>query len=38
MSYSDPVLGSILGTDQYQLAMAQLYWKEGLAERAAQFD
>jgi nicotinate phosphoribosyltransferase len=38
MSYSAPVLGGILGTDQYQLAMAQLYWKEGLAERAAQFD
>lgn len=31
-------LGSVLGTDQYQLAMAQLYWKEGLAERSAQFD
>lgn len=31
-------LGGILGTDQYQLAMAQLYWKEGLAERPAQFD
>jgi nicotinate phosphoribosyltransferase len=29
---------SILGTDQYQLAMAQLYWKEGLADRPAQFD
>lgn len=38
MSYADPVLGSILGTDQYQLAMAQLYWKEGLGERDAQFD
>lgn len=31
-------LGGILGTDQYQLAMAQVYWKEGLAERSAQFD
>lgn len=31
-------LGGILGTDQYQLAMAQVYWKEGLAERPAQFD
>ena len=31
-------LGGILGTDQYQLAMAQLYWREGLAERPAQFD
>lgn len=32
------LLGGILGTDQYQLTMAQLYWKEGLAERQAQFD
>lgn len=32
------VLGGILGTDQYQLTMAQLYWKEGLAERDVQFD
>ena len=31
-------LGGILGTDQYQLAMAQVYWKEGLAGRGAQFD
>lgn len=31
-------LGGILGTDQYQLAMAQVYWKEGLADRRAQFD
>ena len=31
-------LDGILGTDQYQLAMAQVYWKEGLAEREAQFD
>jgi nicotinate phosphoribosyltransferase len=30
--------GGILGTDQYQLAMAQVYWKEGLADRFAQFD
>lgn len=29
---------SLLATDQYQLAMAQVYWKEGLAERPAQFD
>ena len=28
----------LLGTDQYQLAMAQVYWKEGLADRPAQFD
>ncbi len=28
----------ILATDQYQLTMAQLYWKEGLADRVAQFD
>lgn len=33
-----PLLGGILGTDQYQLTMAQLYWREGLAERSAQFD
>lgn len=32
------LLGGILGTDQYQLTMAQLYWREGLADRAAQFD
>lgn len=32
------LLGSILATDQYQLTMAQLYWKEGLADRRAQFD
>lgn len=31
-------LEGILGTDQYQLAMAQVYWKEGLADRPAQFD
>ena len=31
-------LGGLLGTDQYQLAMAQVYWREGLAEREAQFD
>lgn len=30
--------GGLLGTDQYQLAMAQVYWKEGLAQRSAQFD
>ena len=31
-------LDGLLGTDQYQLAMAQVYWKEGLADRRAQFD
>ena len=31
-------LEGLLATDQYQLAMAQVYWKEGLAERHAQFD
>lgn len=30
--------GGILGTDQYQLTMAQVYWKEGLADRPARFD
>lgn len=38
MTTNDQLLGGILGTDQYQLTMAQLYWKEGLAEREAQFD
>jgi nicotinate phosphoribosyltransferase len=28
----------LLGTDQYQLAMAQVYSNEGLADRPAQFD
>jgi nicotinate phosphoribosyltransferase len=28
----------ILFTDHYQLTMAQLYWRTGLAERRAQFD
>lgn len=32
------LLDGILQTDQYQLTMAQLYWKEGLAERHVQFD
>lgn len=31
-------LGGLLATDQYELAMAQVYWKEGLADRKAQFD
>ena len=31
-------LGGLLGTDQYQLTMAQVYWEEGLADRSAQFD
>jgi nicotinate phosphoribosyltransferase len=34
----DPLLGGILSTDQYQLTMAQMYWKEGLADVPAQFD
>lgn len=38
MADSTNRLGGLLGTDQYQLAMAQLYWKEGLADRDAQFD
>lgn len=29
---------SVLATDQYQLAMAQLYWKQDIADRPAQFD
>lgn len=37
MSDRQPSSG-ILSTDQYQLTMAQAYWKEGLAERPAQFD
>lgn len=35
---NEEVVDGVLGTDQYQLTMAQLYWKEGLAERRAQFD
>ena len=27
-----------LFTDQYQLTMAQLYWKHGMADRTSQFD
>ena len=27
-----------LFTDLYELAMAQVYWREGIAEQAAQFD
>ncbi|HWB87864.1 MAG TPA: nicotinate phosphoribosyltransferase [Acidimicrobiia bacterium] len=38
MAATSDRLGGILGTDQYQLAMAQVYWKEGLADRPAQFD
>ncbi len=32
------VTEGFLFTDQYQLTMAQLYWKHGLADRIAQFD
>ena len=32
------LFGGILATDQYQLTMAQTYWKEGLGDRRAQFD
>ncbi len=32
------LIEGFLFTDQYQLTMAQLYWKSGLAERTAQFD
>jgi nicotinate phosphoribosyltransferase len=38
MSARQEGLGGILATDQYQLTMAQLYWRETLAERTAQFD
>lgn len=38
MSESPHRFQGLLGTDQYQLAMAQVYWKEGLADREAQFD
>jgi nicotinate phosphoribosyltransferase len=38
MSHHLERLGGLLATDQYQLAMAQVYWKEGLADRDAQFD
>ena len=30
--------GGLLGTDQYQLTMAQAYWADGLADRRVQFD
>lgn len=32
------LIEGFLFTDQYQLTMAQLYWKEGLADTPAQFD
>jgi nicotinate phosphoribosyltransferase len=38
MSDTTDRLGGLLATDQYHLAMAQVYWKEGLADRNAQFD
>lgn len=38
MSHHLERLDGLLATDQYQLAMAQVYWKEGLADRDAQFD
>ncbi|MEZ5176496.1 MAG: nicotinate phosphoribosyltransferase [Acidimicrobiia bacterium] len=34
----DPMMEGFLFTDQYQLTMAQLYWKYGLADTTAQFD
>lgn len=37
-SSPDTSRGGILATDQYQLTMAQMYWREGLADRPAQFD
>jgi nicotinate phosphoribosyltransferase len=33
-----PIAEGILYTDQYQLTMAQLYYREGLHEKPAQFD
>jgi len=33
-----PLTEGILFTDQYQLTMAQLYWRQGLAEQEAQFE
>jgi nicotinate phosphoribosyltransferase len=38
MSHLLERLDGLLATDQYQLAMAQVYWKEGLADRDARFD
>lgn len=38
MSDNSERLNGLLATDQYQLTMAQVYWKEGLADRTAQFD
>jgi nicotinate phosphoribosyltransferase len=38
MTAHDRGLAGILATDQYQLTMAQLYWKEGMADREGRFD
>jgi nicotinate phosphoribosyltransferase len=38
MPDTSQLFAGLLGTDQYQLAMAQVYWKEGLADRDARFD
>jgi len=38
MNEHSSLLEGILATDQYQLTMAQVYWREGLAERPARFD
>lgn len=38
MKSSDSVAAGILFTDQYQLSMAQLYFRMGMHEQFAQFD
>ncbi|MCB1246496.1 MAG: nicotinate phosphoribosyltransferase [Acidimicrobiia bacterium] len=38
MNSSTGLTEGFLFTDQYQLSMAQLYWREGLHETTAQFD
>ena len=38
MGASNNITEGFLFTDQYQLSMAQLYWKQGFADTTAQFD
>ncbi len=38
MTHPDDLTTGFLFTDQYQLSMAQLYWRQGLHDTVAQFD
>jgi len=38
MRGANPTIGGILSTDEYQLTMAQLYYRAGLHERPARFE